>query len=78
MPLRGSRASVLNDVNLWFHWLAESRCYTYQAHLASAEGVLSLIPFGITMTGCSLYRCFTSPVRELWALVIRWCADDGA
>ncbi len=78
MQRRGTDASVLNDVNLWFHWLAESRVHTYQAHLASAEGVLSLIPLAITMTGCSLYRCFTSPVREYVALVIRWCADDGA
>lgn len=45
--------------------LPKAAVHTYQAHLASAEGVLSLIPLVITMTGCSLYRCFTSPVREL-------------
>ncbi|MGU0161615.1 AMP-binding protein [Escherichia coli] len=39
-------ASVLNDVDLGFYRFAESRCPYYQAHLASAQGVLSLIPFG--------------------------------
>lgn len=43
--------------------LPKAAVHTCLAHLASAEGVLSLIPLAKRMTGCFLCRCFMSPGR---------------
>ncbi len=79
MPLRGSRR-VWRSMTLTSGstGLPKAAVHTYQAHLASAEGVLSLIPFGdhddwLFFTAVSRLRS-----GNYVALVIRWCADDGA
>ena len=80
MPLRGSRRVCAQlTLTSGSTGLPKAAVHTYQAHLASAEGVLSLIPFGdhddwlLSFTAVSRLRS-----GNYVALVIRWCADDGA